>query len=47
MKNMTEQEARRLVAIGIKRGWIRPAPQEPPPVLGRPTKEREKGKVTK
>ena len=41
MKHMTVEEARRLVALAIKRGWIKPPkPQEP-------VTETDKGKATK
>jgi hypothetical protein len=41
MKHMTVEEARRLVAIGIKRGWIKPPkPQEPVTEADKPKEEK-------
>jgi len=41
MKHMTPEEARRLVAMAIKRGWIRP------PKAQEPVTETEKPKEEK
>ena len=41
MKYMTVEEVRRLVALAIKRGWIRPPkPQEPVTETDKPKEEK-------
>ena len=40
-RNPTPEEARRLVAYAVKRGWMKHPEPQPEPVLGRPRKDKE------